>query len=187
VSYNPSGDLGSVLSVTRQAVTGDFAKFQKSAYERMQNFALSHQQGLVGRLFLMAKDPHQANVSGLLKEYGLVPKNCRGLAYCNTTDDGTGEVCKTGVKFTSPKVDHDVILEIELKKTADNWQVVRLSNLIALIEELDPSYAYDFQSLIQSSVRDINSRSARSEFNSLTKRIGDSDAFKKFLRSSNLR
>src|ERR1700723_2758140 len=61
VSYSTSGDLGKVLSVTRQEVTGEFEKMRKIAFDRMQSYALDHQQGLVGRLFIMARDPQHAN------------------------------------------------------------------------------------------------------------------------------
>jgi hypothetical protein len=186
-SYNTSGDLGNVLSVTRQEVTGEFEKLRKIAYERMENYASSHPQGIVGRMFIMARDPQHANMSGMLSEYGLDRKNFKGLAYCNTADDGTGENCKTGFKFLSPKVNHEVVLEVELKKSAGNWRVVRLSNIEQLIENVDPSYASDFQSLIQSSVQGMNSQSVKNEVSALTKRITESDAVKNFLQKLNTR
>jgi hypothetical protein len=187
VSYNTSGSLGNVLSVTRQEVTGEFEKLRKIAFERMQAYAYNHPQGIVGRLFIMAKDPQHADMSGMLSEYGLDREHFKGLAYCNTTDDGTGENCKTGLKFMSPKANHEVVLEVELTNRAGNWRLVRLSNLEQFVENLDPSYASDFQALIQSSVQGMNSQSVKNEVNALTKRITESDAVKNFLQKLNTR
>ncbi len=187
VSYNAAGSLSNVLAVTRQEVHNEFERLRKIAYDRMQFYASMHQQGIVGRLLSMANDPRPGQMSSLLTEYGLTKENLKGVAYCSTTNDGTGELCKIGFKFFSPKVSHTVILEFELLKTPQNWRITRLSNLPTLLSELDPSYQSDFQNLIQTAVQGISSRSVQNEVGNLAKRITDSDAVKKFLHGLNSR
>ena len=187
-SYSASsGDLRNALSETRRDVSDEFAKLRALAYGRMQEYALGHQEGIVGRLFIMANTPQKADIRSLLRDLGLQPENFRGIAYCNTADDGSGENCRTGVKFISPKVGHEVILEVELTKGSGTWRISRLSNLEQLMQELDQTYTYDYQALIQSSVRGIDSRAAKVEVNALTKRISQSAAVKNLLQGLNKR
>lgn len=59
-----------------------------------------------------------------LKELGLCKENFRGLTEFRTE----GSICHVGMRFQE-RGKKEVVVEIEMEKVEDHWQVISFSNL----------------------------------------------------------
>ena len=69
--------------------------------------------------------------------------NFKGITGCSTASDIIGhEIAHAGFIFYSPKIAQNITVEIELLKGGGikQWQISRLSNIAALMDQLEPDY-----------------------------------------------
>ena len=100
----------------------------------MIDYAKTHKNTTPGRLLACRPGERGFEGKAMLNDYGLIAQNVRGISSYSTEGDGAGgEICKLGILFFSPKVDHNVTVEVELSKGSafSDWQIRRLLNLQA--------------------------------------------------------
>jgi hypothetical protein len=120
---------------------------KEASRRKLEEYAEAHPQSLEGRILNLPRDERQTALKELLSEYGFTPGNFKGIAYSRETAPGT---CLVGAGFYSPRVNRDLLVEIELRKTGgknENWRISRFANLGTLISTLEPGYENDLQQL----------------------------------------
>ncbi len=129
------------------------ANLKSVASAKMKQYAAAHPDSFQGRMLNLPEDERKVQLKRLLGDYGFTPQNFRGVAYCNESS----AVCTTGARFFSPKLNHEVIVDIDLVKSAEGWRISRISNLPIVINQVEPSYQTDLQELAIYSVGELNS------------------------------
>ncbi|MBY0359101.1 MAG: DUF2939 domain-containing protein [Candidatus Obscuribacterales bacterium] len=71
----------------------------------------------------------QFKIKEQLRQYGLSRDGFRGIDYLKTT----GPVTLVGLKFFSPKLNHDFVIELKMEDAGGYWRITEISNLSALV------------------------------------------------------
>jgi hypothetical protein len=91
--------------------------------------------------------------------------------------------------FFSPKVNHNVTVEIELTKGSDFsvWQIRRLLNLQGFFMQLGEDYDEEMHELMRSSLAGISDAVVKDELKGMTNRITESDSAKQIMQRFNFK
>lgn len=117
-------------------------ELKSTASARMRQYGEEHPDSFPGRIINMPEESRKDELKRLLSDYGFTPQNFRGVAYCKEN----GDSCVTGAKFFSPKVNHEIVVDVSLVKAPD-WRISKLSNLRTVAAQVEPSYTTDLQQL----------------------------------------
>ncbi len=86
-------------------------------------------KSLLGQIIELVKPP---SLTQTLREYGFTKANYRGLGELKTTD----QMSLLPLKFFSPKVNHEVEVQLQLSKPAEHWQIVKITNLPEIVRSI---------------------------------------------------
>ncbi len=86
-------------------------------------------KSLLGQIFELVKPP---SLIQTLRDYGFTKKNYRGLGQIKTTE----QVAVVPLRFFSPKVNHEVEVQLQLLKPGGRWQIVRITNLSEIVRSI---------------------------------------------------
>jgi hypothetical protein len=184
-----ANDFGELMKVTARELSGSVGRLKEIVYRRMQAYARAHSDTTPGRLLACLPDQRMSEVKQVLAEDGLTIQNLKGLSSCRITGDGNGgDVCKIGIKFFSPKVSREVIIQIELSKVRSSgaWQIKRLSNIPEFFRQLGEDYDDEMHAMIGSSLYGINDKAVNNEVRGATQRITESQTTQNLLKKLNI-
>lgn len=74
---------------------------------------------------------HRYHIKKQLADYGISKEGFKGIDYLKTQ----GPVCFVGLKFRSPKLNRDFIIELKMEDAGGYWRITELSNLNNLISQ----------------------------------------------------
>ncbi len=155
---------------------------KRLAAQRMHEYADSHQETLIGRLFSPQGQGRGSSIKQLFTEYGLSTDNVKKMYFHRDEDR---QICT--VEFFSPKIQANVPFSIELvpinpSEIFSKWRIVRVwkikESLLMLGEDTDQQV----QSLISYTMQDITPKNAAQRTGDLIKRIGEKDVTKQLLQ-----
>lgn len=190
IAESSGGELTEFLHTATRAVSRSLGNMKQVAYNRMQEYARNHRYTIPGRLLSCPAYDRAEQARQMLQEFGLTQQNFRGLAYCkSTTGSDGGEVAKAGFNFFSPKVNHNITVELELAKGSafSDWRVARLSNLPDVFNQLELNYENDMHALMAYSLAGMSNRNVNNEIHGVTDTLKNSDAAQSFLRRFNIK
>lgn len=72
---------------------------------------------------------NQFKIKEQLHQYGLSRDGFRGIDYLKTS----GPVTLVGLKFFSPKLNHDFVIELKMEDAGGYWRITEISNLSTLV------------------------------------------------------
>ncbi len=153
---------------------------KRLAAQRMQEYAASHQDKLIGRLI---SGPTNGNsFKTLVDEYGFRTSNIKTM-YVHTDDDRQIAT----VEFFSPKVNANVPLSFELTPITpgelfSEYKVVRIWKIKETMQRLGEDTDTQVQELIVCSLQDIAPKAAQDRTGNLLKRLGQHESTKKLLQ-----
>lgn len=190
--YNDSSSFYSLKLVSRTLDLSDFARnlghelkneqadLKRLAAQRMQEYAASHQDKLIGRL--IAGPGGKVQFKSLLAEYGFQLDNVKAM-YIHNEDDRQIAT----IEFFSPKVNANVPLSLELTPAAPSevlsqYRVIRIWKLKETLQKLGEDTDTQVQDLIRCSLQDIAPEQAQDRTSNLLKRLGRHESTKKLLQ-----
>ncbi len=155
---------------------------KRLAAQRMREYAESHQEKLIGRLFSPQQQGRSNSLRQLFTEYGLSHGNVKKM-YFHRDDDR--QICT--VEFFSPKIQANVPFSIELtpvnpSEIFSKWKIVRVWKLKESLKMLGEDTDQQVQSLVSYTMQDITPQNAVQRTGELIKRIGEKDVTKQLLQ-----
>lgn len=177
-------EIGGLLQATTKELSGSAGRLKEIVYSRMIDYARTHRKSTLGRLLGCRPDERGIEAKQMLNDFGLTPQNFRGISSYSTTTDGTGnEMCKVGLQFFSPKVNHNVSLDVEVAKGSafSDWQIKRILNLQEFFMQQGEDYNQEMHRLMASSLSGITDEVVKNELHGVTSRITQSESAKQLL------
>lgn len=129
------------------------SELKAAVARKMLAYGKSHPQSFAGKILSLPEEDRKAELKTIISDCGFTPSNFKGIAYCNET----GSICTTGAKFFSPRLNHEIVIDIQQNKTDRGWQITKISNLHAVVTELEPAYDADLQQVAIYSVEQVKS------------------------------
>lgn len=182
-----------LLNVVSRELGGEVSKLKTEAYQRMEKYVRSHPQTVPGRIANASAGERGLVVRRILEDHGISQNYFKGLTGYKVRDiasasgdelrglnanfamSGPFQVAYVGLKFFSPVIDNEILVEIELVKssaeTGNEWKVRRLSNLRPVLNTVALDYLTDVHELIAYSLAGMNNRNMASDMRGMTERI----------------
>ncbi|MDZ4837109.1 MAG: DUF2939 domain-containing protein [Candidatus Melainabacteria bacterium] len=153
---------------------------KRLAAQRMQEYASSHQDKLIGRL--IAGPSNGVSVKSILTEYGFQTSNIKSM-YVHTEDERQIAT----VEFFSPKVNANVPLSFEMTQITPGelfsmYRVIRVWKIKETMQKLGEDTDTQVQELIVCSLQDIAPDKAENRTGNLLKRLGQHESTKQLLK-----
>ncbi len=126
----------------------------------------------------------------ILTEDGITLQRLKGVSSYSIVGDGNGgNISLVGIKFFSPRVAHDVNVQVELAQetTFGNWKIKRISNVPEVFRQLGEDYDQEVHALIASSLSGISDAGVSNELHGATERIKASDAAQSLFKRFNIK
>ena len=156
---NATSDLREVIKETGRQMSGSVGRLKQVVYVRMQLYAQTHRNSTPCRLLACPPTQRVAELKLTLTEDGITLENLKGISSYSIVGDGNGgNASLVGIKFYSPKVAHDVNVQVELtqQSTFGTWKIKRLSNVPEVFRQLGEEYDEEVQALVASSLSGIS-------------------------------
>ena len=172
-------DFNAVAKSIGQELKNEQNDLKRLAAQRMQEYAASHQDQLVGRM--LAGPTQGASLKDLFTTYGLQKENVRRMYF---RKDEERELFT--VDFFSPRVNGEVPISVELVPISPSdlisqYKVARLYDLKNSMIKLGEDTDAQVQELVRYSLQDIAPEAAANRTRSLINRLTKSDGAKKLL------
>lgn len=172
-------DFNAVAKSIGQELKNEQNDLKLKAAQRMQEYAASHQDQLLGQI--LAGQTQGASMQDLINTYGFQKENVRRFYF---QKDGERELFT--VEFFSPKVNADVPISVELVPVSpadlfSQYKVARLYELKQTMLKLGEDTDMQVQELVRYSLQDIAPQAAADRTRSLLNRITKSESGKKLL------
>jgi hypothetical protein len=187
---NATSDLREVIKETGRQMSGSVGRLKQIVYVRMQLYAQTHRNSTPCRLLACPPAQRMAELKLMLTEDGITLENLKGISSCSIVGDGDGgNTSLVGIKFFSPKVAHEVNVQVELtqQSTFGIWRIKRLSNVPQVFHQLGEEYDEEVQALVASSLSGISDSAVNNEFRGATERIKASGAAQSLFKKFNIR
>ncbi len=173
-------DLRDVARNLGRELQSEQNDLKRLAAQRMQEYAVSHQDKLIGRL--LAGPSSGVSMKSLLAEYGFQTENIKAI-YVHNVDDR--EIAT--IEFFSPKVQANVPLSLELTPISPGevlsmYKVIRVWKIKETMQRLGEDTDAQVQELIVCSMQDISPKNAENRTGNLLKRLGQHDSTKRLLQ-----
>jgi len=215
------GDVRDLLNVASHELGGEVGKLKNEAYQRMQNYVHDHPYTIPGRVINAPPGQRGQILRRVLEDHGFSQNYFKGLTGYKlvpiTTESTTtsssdssvlplGEITVTtsgatppagaeralvGLRFYSPKISQEIIVEIEMMKgfKASNssvedteWCVTRLANVRPVLDSVAQDYLTDVHELIAYSLYGMNNQNINKDMRGITDRIKSHPAAQDFLK-----
>lgn len=183
-------DFRQLINVASHELGGQAGKMKREAYARMVIYARSHRNTLPGRLLSCPPEQRGQEARRIVEEYGLTAQNFRGISsYAGSTNSSGGDVAHIGLGFFSPKVNHEVRVEVEVIRPSafSDWKISRLSNLQDVFVQLQETYIDDVHALVAYSLAGMSNKNVQHDLRGMTERLKQTDAAKNLMRRFNFR
>lgn len=172
-------DFNAVAKSIGQELKNEQNDLKRLAAQRMQEYAASHQDQLVGRM--LAGPTQGASMKDFIIAYGFQKENIRRMYF---RKDGERELFT--VEFFSPKVNADIPISVELAPMSPSdlisqYKVARLYDLKDTMRRLGEDTDAQVQELVRYSLQDIAPQAAADRTRSLINRLTKSEGAKKLL------
>lgn len=172
-------DFNAVAKTIGQELKNEQNDLKRLAAQRMQEYAASHQDELVGRM--LAGPTQGASMKDLFTAYGFQKENIRRVYF---KKDGDRELFTA--EFFSPKVNADVPISVELIPISpgdliSQYKVGRIYELKQTMLKLGEDTDTQVQELVRYSLQDIAPQAAADRTRSLINRLTKSEGAKKLL------
>lgn len=216
-----AGDVRDLLNVASHELGGEVGKLKNEAFQRMQTYVHNHPYTIPGRVINAPPGQRGAVIRRVLEDHGFSQNYFKGLTGYKlvpvtiepaTTSGGDssvlplGEITVTtgnagvnsgaeralvGLRFYSPRISQEVIVEIEMMKNfkATNssvqdteWCVTRLANVRPVLDNVAQDYLTDVHELIAYSLYGMNNQNINKDMRGITDRIKSHPAAKDFLK-----
>lgn len=191
LSFSPL-EPGPVKLVSQKLDLTDFARnlghelkneqadLKRLAAQRMQEYAMSHQDKLIGRL--ISGPANGTSLKSLVNEYGFQTSNIKNM-YVHTEDERQIAT----VEFFSPKVNANVPLSLELTpitpgEVFSEYKVIRVWKIKETMQKLGEDTDTQVQELVVCSLQDIAPAQAQDRTGNLLKRLGQHESTKRLLQ-----
>jgi hypothetical protein len=174
-----------LLHAARNEVSGEVGKQKSMAYNRMLAYIQSHPNTVPGRLLNCQPNERSAHAKQMLEDYGLTPKNFKGLNNCVTTTDLLGrQSSKVGYNFYSPKISKQIIVEVQVDKdlATGTWRIRRLSNIKEVMDQVEEFYDRDIHELVEYSLSGMSNSNMTSDMHGMAERIKQNPAAQNLLK-----
>jgi hypothetical protein len=173
-------DLRDFASSIGRELKNEQQDLKKLAAQRMQEFAASHQDQLIGRM--LTGPSRGGSMKDLLAEYGFQSKNIRRMYFHR---DEEHEICS--IEFFSPKMNADVPISVELAAVSpgellSRYKVVRMWKVKETMSKLGEDTDTQVQELIRYSLQDISPQAAQSRTKNLINRLSRTEGAQKLLQ-----
>jgi hypothetical protein len=185
-----SGNIKDLMQAAGHEMSAETKKQKTMAYNRMLSYIQNHPDTVPGRLLDCPPQERTTHARQMLQTYGLDMANFKGITGYSTTSDIIGhEIAHTGFIFYSPKVSQNITVEIELLRggAVKQWQISRLSNIAALMDQLEPDYRRDLHELIEYSLSGMSSKNMANDLNAMTRRLSKDPSTQNILNRLNLK
>ncbi len=198
-----------LLNVVSRELGGEVNKLKSEAYQRMQTYVRTHPQTVPGRIANATASERGFVLRRILADHGISENYFKGLTGYKVRDmsgredelrqtnanasfvmSGPFEVAYVGVRFFSPTIDNEIVVEIELVKsngpagqagsrgfegasadTSNEWRIRRISNVRTVLNTVAQDYLTDVHELIAYSLAGMNNRNMASDMRGVTERI----------------
>ncbi|MBP6747610.1 hypothetical protein KA344_20445 [bacterium] len=216
-----AGDVRDLLNVASHELGGEVGKLKNEAFQRMQTYVHNHPYTIPGRVINAPPGQRGAVIRRVLEDHGFSQNYFKGLTgyklvpvtiEAATTSGGDssvlplGEITVTtgnagvnsgaeralvGLRFYSPRISQEVIVEIEMMKNfkATNssvqdteWCVTRLANVRPVLDNVAQDYLTDVHELIAYSLYGMNNQNINKDMRGITDRIKSHPAAQDFLK-----
>ena len=215
------GDVRDLLNVASHELGGEVGKLKNEAYQRMQKYVHEHPDTIPGRVINAPPGQRGQIIRRVLEDHGFSQNYFKGLTGYKivpiTTESTTtsssdssvlplGEITVTtsgatppagaeralvGLRFYSPKISQEIVVEIEMMKgfKASNssvedteWCVTRLANVRPVLDSVAQDYLTDVHELIAYSLYGMNNQNINKDMRGITDRIKSHPAAQDFLK-----
>ena len=185
----PRAGLRDLMKAVGGEMSSEVSKLKRVAFMRMLSYVHSHPDTVPGKLLDCPPQERSSHVKNMLQDYGLALKDFKGLGGYSTTSDITGRQSATvGFNFYSPKMDRQFTLNVDLIKnpTSEEWQVVRLSNIQTVMDQLEENYRRDIHELVEYSLSGMNDNNMTRDMRGMTARLKQNPAAQNILKNFNI-
>jgi len=215
------GDVRDLLNVASHELGGEVGKLKNEAYQRMQKYVHDHPYTIPGRVINAPPGQRGQIIRRVLEDHGFSQNYFKGLTGYKivpiTTESTTtsssdssvlplGEITITtsgatppagaeralvGLRFYSPKISQEIIVEIEMMKgfkgsnssvEDTEWCVTRLANVRPVLDNVAQDYLTDVHELIAYSLYGMNNQNINKDMRGITDRIKSHPAAQDFLK-----
>ncbi|MFA7337037.1 MAG: hypothetical protein WC028_09660 [Candidatus Obscuribacterales bacterium] len=216
-----TGDVRDLLNVASHELGGEVGKLKNEAFQRMQNYVHNHPYTIPGRVINAPAGQRGAIIRRVLEDHGfsqnyfkgltgykLVPITIEAAATSggdssvlplgeitittgNASTNSNSERALVGLRFYSPRISQEVIVEIEMMKNfkATNssvedteWCVTRLANVRPVLDNVAQDYLTDVHELIAYSLHGMNNQNINKDMRGISDRIKSHPAAQDFLK-----
>jgi hypothetical protein len=176
-----------VLQAAKSEIRSEASRLKHVAHMNMENYAAQHSDQLVCQLISSKKGERKSIIRDRLHQYGLDAHNFRGIAFVRDIETASEEPrqCIIGLKFNSPKLNHEITTEVKLVQQSafGSWKITRFVNLRPLVSELEPSYDSDIHNLTLATVSGVTPQAVKHEVMQTTSRILQAPETKTFFKN----
>ncbi|MBK9769680.1 MAG: hypothetical protein IPP57_02420 [Candidatus Obscuribacter sp.] len=179
-----------LLNVVGREAGDTAARRKTEAYERMKTYLSRHPDTILGQILNAPPDRRGLIIEDLITQFGFTRESFKGLVPCVTTGDGTGnETAIAGFVFGSPKLQDDIVVQVELLKLYNSnvWRIKRISNVRELMLKFEPSYEDDIHNLVAYSLVGISNQNINRDLRGVTDKIKQDPAARQLLERFNIK
>ena len=167
-------DMQGLFRAAGKELGREAGKLKNETYSRLTACARQQPKTITGKLLGSPPQIVGFQAKLLIDEYGFTKDNFRGLAGCETKDDGQGtNSTLAGFKFYSPKAGKEIVVQLGMYQNSyfGDWKVHKIANLPDLMMSLNEDYEYQVHSLMTCALYGVTDQAVHDEVRGFTERI----------------